>query len=435
MTNQNIAETEPAPSGDFGIELPKAPDAEAALLACIIEHPERFAPKALESGIDGSFFGIAGNASLFGILMDRIRAQKPVDPSSIREDIRRKKPEGLGLSLLLETLNCEKSPDGWDGYLASIRDTHARRLLVEATQTALTQSSQDALDCVRRASEAASAAISGQSAIMDGKRAVKAFLASFVERHENGAQPGLPTGIDAIDRHTGGMRKGELWVIGAKTSGGKSVLMLQMASQAILEGKKVAIFTLELGTDEVIGRLISCIGRISIGMIMNPRNLNQKTYERIQEHATTVQNSGIMVCDMADQTINEITGHCIRMQETNGLDLVLIDYLQMVTAPRIKGQNREQEVAAISRACKQLAKRLKCPVVTATQLNDMGQARESRAIEHDADNVIVIEHDRDATDGSCALHFWKCRNGKRGEAYKAKFNGELQRFTVLQGDC
>lgn len=412
-----------------GIDIPSAPDAESALLACIIEHPERFAPKAWESGIDSAFFANQGNAALFGILMDRIRAQKPVDPASIREEIRKKKPDGLGLSLLVETLNCEKSHDGWDGYMASIRDTHARRLLAEAAQVAMTQSGHDALDCVRRATEAASAAISGQSAIMDGKRSVEAFMASFRDRITHGSKPGIQTGIDAIDNHTGGMRKGELWVIGAKTSGGKSVLMLQMAASAISEGKKVAIFTLELSTDEIIARLISYLGRIPISQILGTETITKHSAQKIKTYAEIIESSGILICDMANQTIDEITGHCIRLKESHGLDIILIDYLQMISSPRIKGQNREQEVAAISRACKQLAKRIKAPVITATQLNEAGQSRESRAIEHDADNVITVEHSKD--DDTCQIHFWKCRNGKRGVAYDAKFDGLHQRFTFF----
>jgi replicative DNA helicase len=124
-------------------------------------------------------------------------------------------------------------------------------------------------------------------------------------------------------------------------------------------------------------------------------------------------------------TIDTISGHCIRMQETNGLDLVVIDYVQMVASPRIKGQSREQEVASISRACKQLAKRLKCPVLTATQLNEAGQSRESRAIEHDADNLFVIEH----KDNEVNVQVWKCRNGIRGTIFPAVMDGLHQRFS------
>jgi replicative DNA helicase len=129
---------------------------------------------------------------------------------------------------------------------------------------------------------------------------------------------------------------------------------------------------------------------------------------------------------MADMTMDTISGHCIRIQETNGLDLVVIDYVQMVASPRVKGQSREQEVAGISRACKQLAKRLKCPVITATQLNEQGQSRESRAIEHDADNVFIIDH----KDIESTVQVWKCRNGVKGTIYKATMDGLHQSFDI-----
>jgi len=150
---------EPAQADLFGIELPAAPDAESALLACIIEHPKRFAPKAWDSQLTGDFFSVPANASLFRLLMDRIRGDLPVDPSSIREDIRAKKPVGLTLSALLGILNHERSVDGWDGYVSAMRDTHARRLLINAVGSSFSQSGGDALDALRKASEAAAAAL------------------------------------------------------------------------------------------------------------------------------------------------------------------------------------------------------------------------------------------------------------------------------------
>ena len=111
-----------------GIELPSAPDAEAAILACIIEEPKRFATKAWESQIGSEFFNSPAHSAMFKILMDRIRNQRPVDPSSIKEDIRRIKPVGLAISDLAAILNHEKSTEGWDGYMDAVRDTHARRI-------------------------------------------------------------------------------------------------------------------------------------------------------------------------------------------------------------------------------------------------------------------------------------------------------------------
>lgn len=419
-------QTEQLSTEVFGIDPPTAPDAETALLALIIENPRRFAPKAWEAQIGSEFFSGPGNAELFRILMDRIRAQQPVDPSSIKEDIRKQKPARLSISRLLEILNQEKSEEGWDGYLYSIRDTYSRRVLIDGARTSFDQTGREALDSLRKATETAAAALTGQSAVLAAKEAVAAFLGAFHERNEHGQKPGIPTGIHEIDEHTGGMRKGELWVVGAKTSGGKSILMLQMAAGAIEDNKRVAIFTLELATEEIIGRLISCIGRVPISQIMNPKTMSSHYMPILETTAKTLAKTGLMVCDSADMTIDTISGHCIRMKETEGLDLVVIDYVQMVAAPKVKGQSREQEVASISRACKQLAKRLKCPVLTATQLNEQNQSRESRAIEHDADNVIVIDH----TDAGSTVQFWKCRNGKRGTVFKAVMDGLHQKFRL-----
>jgi replicative DNA helicase len=413
-----------------GIDLPTAPDAEASILALIIEEPKRFARKAWEAQISSEFFSAQPNAAMFRILMDRIRSQRPVDPSSIKEDIRKLKPEGLAISDLAAILNQEKSDEGWEGYMAALRDTHARRLIITAATSSAGQDGRQALDAMRKASEAASAALEGLSAVSDSKKAVNAFLKAFLERKENGLTPGISTGIEAIDQHTGGMRKGELWVIGAKTSGGKSILMIQMASEAVANGKRVAIFTLELATEEIVGRMISCMGRIPISQIMNPSTVTDYYWPKIEDQVKKLKDTGLLVCDSPDLTIDTISGHCIRLQETKGLDLVVIDYVQMVASPRIKGQNREQEVASISRACKQLAKRLRCPVLTATQLNEAGQSRESRAIEHDADNLFVIDHKADKEKPIVTIQAWKCRNGVRGTIFNATMDGLHQKFTV-----
>lgn len=409
-----------APSTD----LPSAPDAESAILACLIDYPARFGPIALEAGLSGDYFHIAAHRGIFGIILNRLRASKPLDPSSLKEDIRKYKPDGVTLGKLAAVLNSEFSPDGWDGYVSAIRQTAAKRVLIESAKMGDETNGYDAVSAMRKATEMAQDILQGSSEIYDAKRATKAFIEALEERHAAGTTAGVPTGIDAIDTHTGGMRPGELWVIGAKTSGGKSVLMLQMASEMIATGKRVAIFSLELGVEEVMARIVCGQTRVSMSSIMNPRQLDKGDLLKIQRAVKNLSSQDFAVCDMAGLTMDQITAHCVRLKETRGLDLVVIDYLQMVSAQRVKGQNREQEVAGISRQCKQLAKRLKCPVITATQLNEAGQSRESRAIEHDADNVLMIVDSGE----SVAVQFWKCRNGERGKAFNAKLNGEFQRF-------
>lgn len=411
-------------NSDPSTELPHAPDAESAILACLIDYPARFGPIALESGLSAEFFHLAAHRGIFGIILHRLRASKPLDPSSLKEDIRKHKPEGVTISKLAVVLNSEFSPDAWDGYVSAVRQTAAKRILIESAKMGDDTNGYDAVSAMRKAADLAQDILQGSSEIYDAKRASRAFIEALEERHTAGATAGTPTGISTIDAHTGGMRAGELWVVGAKTSGGKSVLMLQMASEMIAKGKRVAIFSLELGVEEVMARIVCGMTRVSMADIMNPRQLMKGDLVKIQRAVKSLMEQNFAVCDMSGLTMDQITAHCVRLKETRGLDLVLIDYLQMVSAQRIKGQNREQEVAGISRQCKQLAKRLKCPVLTATQLNENGQSRESRAIEHDADNVLMIVDDG----ASVVVQFWKCRNGERGKQFPARLNGEFQRF-------
>ena len=412
-------------------ESPASPETEAAALCCIIENPARFAPLAWESQLSAELFHDPANAALWTIASRLVRDGKPSDPASLRAVIRSEKPAGLTLSRFSAILLTEFSPDSWHGYVETLRDCYARRISFEAGRSVVSDNldGQAAVAALRKAAETAAGAMAGTSAVLNSEKAVTAFLQSLSDRYENGESPGLPTGIQVIDQHTGGLRDGELWVVGAKTSGGKSIFMLQVAIEALRENKRVAIFSLEMGAGEVVGRMISCGWHLNIGEIMNPRGLTKGAIGKIQAAAEELRQSQLMVCDLADLSMESISGHCQRLADSAPLDLVVIDYIQLVTAPRIKGQNREQEVAGISRACKQLAKRLRCPVMTATQLNENGKSRESRAIEHDADVVWLIDPPCDR--GISTFNAWKCRNGKRGEQFRAEMDGAKQRFTFL----
>ena len=138
--------------------------------------------------------------------------------------------------------------------MASLREARAHRLIQAASDVSGGHTAGEVLERLRGAILAAQGAISGNSSVADSKTSVELFRQAMHERIQAGKNPGLTTGIMEFDAQTGGMRSGELWVVGARTSGGKSILMLQMATEAIRQGKNVAIFTLELGVDEV------CVG-------------------------------------------------------------------------------------------------------------------------------------------------------------------------------
>lgn len=409
--------------------MPHSPESEAAILCLLIEHPKRFGPYAWEAQITDEFFHLKQNSALWSILTQRLAATKFIDPTSITAVIRDQKPAGLSIKDFSDMLLTECDPEAWHSYVDVLRDRYARRVAIVAGKSVNDGNTdgQGAVEALLRAAETASNALSGSSAVMTAKDSVNAFLSDLTERYENGAMPGLSTGIPQLDEKTGGLRKGELWVIGGKTSRGKSVLMLQIVGHVLSLSKKVAVFSLEMGAGEIVGRLISCDRRMSIAKILNPRGITKAEQTKIIEAAKEFSATGLFICDKADLGIDAIAGHCQRIKDTHGLDLVIIDYLQLVGSPKVKGQSREQEVAAISRGCKQLAKRLKCPVLTATQLNEVGQARESRAIEQDADAVFYIVGDAENE----TIQIWKSRNGKRNEEMRTKLDGEFQRFQFL----
>lgn len=409
-------------------QLPHAPDAERSLLCCILHNPDRFLIRASSDNILPDFFYNATHQRLFQIIHEQRQQGRAVDVTSVSELIRDRKETHLSVADLGDIMLSEHSEGSWQIYADILRDRYARRLAIEAGHQVSSQnlSGESAVIALRTAAETALNALVGSTAIHSAKDATGAFLAKFKENYENGKIPGLSTGFAQLDEKTGGMRKGEFWVIGAKTSVGKSVMMLQIAQNAITDGKKVAIFTLEMGADEVIGRMIACGNSIPIGEITQPRHVSKINIEKIRHAAKAISETNLMICDNADLSIDAISGHCQRIQETTGLDLIVIDYLQLISTPKMRGQSREQEVAQISRSCKQLAKRLKCPVLTATQLNESGQSRESRAIEHDADCVFFIIQSPD----DCQLSIWKARNSKRGELLPVTLNGEYQRFLM-----
>jgi len=411
-------------------ELPHAPEAESAVLCCLIENPTRFWPLASEAGISSEFFHLAETSALWRITAGLTREGKSTDPATVRDAIKNDRPAGLGLAKFSQILLTEFQPSAWDGYIVTLRDRLARRLSITAGAAVADEnlSGEDALATLQEAARRAAAALSGASAIADAKTSVAAFLESLEQRFNNGELPGLSTGMLLIDQKTGGLRPGELWVVGAPTSWGKSVFMLQATANVIREGKTVAVFSLEMGREEIVARIVSSQWAIPMGELMNPKTTKERTMGKIKAAALELKASGLLICDTSDQSVDSIAGQCQRISDSRKIDLVVVDYIQLVTTPKIKGQNREQEVASISRGLKQLAKRLGCPVITATQLNEQGKARESRAIEHDADCVLFLSA-ADSPGEIQEAKFWKCRNGKRGETFSARMNGELQQFT------
>jgi replicative DNA helicase len=142
---------------------------------------------------------------------------------------------------------------------------------------------------------------------------------------------------------------------------------------------------------------------------------------KIKRGVTNLIGSNLWVDCSPGQTLDTIETEAERIRDVNGsISLVVVDYLQLIRGSRARGESREEEIAKVSGGLKQLAKRLQCPVISATQLNDSGQTRESRAIEQDADALLMIVED--------GIKICKLRNGQRDSTLNLVLDGQYQRF-------
>ncbi|HOU72575.1 MAG TPA: replicative DNA helicase [Candidatus Syntrophosphaera sp.] len=216
---------------------------------------------------------------------------------------------------------------------------------------------------------------------------------------------GIPSGYGDLDRLTGGFRPGQFIIIAARPAMGKTSLALNIASHAAVNmGKKVAIFTMEMAADEVIMRMFSSASEVNMDAMLKGYGMNEEKMIRIMQASEVLSAKPIYIDESGTNTPLEVRAKVRRLAaEIGGVDLIIIDYLQLMTVPKDR-DSRQQEISEISRALKILAKDMKIPVVALSQLNRMletredkrprlADLRESGAIEQDADLVMFIYRD------------------------------------------
>lgn len=409
-------------------QLPHSPMAEKAVLSAMLRRPEWIARGKAE-GINAESFYLPQHSALYLAMTGWAHTLPATSTGEIDiiGFVSHLSTEGDlerigGPSAIMEISGYTITLDGWGTWCEQLREMKARRLAILASHDlAGAADSAEAIQSAKTTLDALQAAICGKTRAVTAKQAADAFIGQFMADHAAGDIPGKSTGIDEIDAKTGGMRPGEFWVVGAPTSGGKSVLMNQIASAFLMRREAVSIFTLEMTAREIIGRLVSFIGRVRYEAITQPRLACKGDLQRIKDAAGKIAQSNLWIDDSANQGIDYILTEAERIRDTHGsLGLVVVDYLQLITGGRMKGESREQEVAKASGGLKQTAKHLGCPVISATQLNEDGKTRESRAIAQDADNVLIVEEE--------GIRMAKVRNGQRGELLPLILDGSGQQF-------
>ena len=258
-----------------------------------------------------------------------------------------------------------------------------------------------------------------------------------------GSLTGVPTGFIDLDKLTSGLQKSDLIIVAGRPSMGKTALALNMASYAAFDaGKNVAIFSLEMSTQQLIMRMMCTRAQVSMTKVKQGVATDDDMI-RLSDATSAMYSDRLVIDDTANISVAEIRSKCRRMKTKQGLDLVIIDYLQLMKTSG-KTENRVLEIGEITRALKILARELDVPIILLSQLSraadkvrpTMAHLRESGAIEQDADIVIMIyregAHNPEA-DNTAEIIVAKHRNGPTDTVYLVwideytKFNNKSMR--------
>ena len=254
---------------------------------------------------------------------------------------------------------------------------------------------------------------------------------------------GLSTGYCALDKMTTGLKNTDLIIIAARPSQGKTALALNIAVNSAIENNaKIGIFSLEMSKEQLGYRLLSSIGKINYTKLTQG-DLEDEDWPKLALATQILQETMISIDDTPDLTPSELRSRARKLKRTQGLDLLVVDYLQLMSVPGIHAGQKHLEVEAISKSLKALAKELNIPVIALSQLNRsleermnkrpiMSDLRHSGAIEQDADLIMFIYRDEiyheDSMDkGVAEIIIGKHRNGPLGMV-KMSFVGEYTKF-------
>jgi len=274
---------------------------------------------------------------------------------------------------------------------------------------------------------------------------MKDYIANLEElAKQTGDITGLQTGFKAFDKKTAGLQKGSLVIIAARPAMGKTIFAINIAVNAARLNKdcNVAIFNLEMGAEEVVGRILSSEGRIDFGKLKTG-TLDRDDWKSLHIAKNSLSQVGVFLDDTS-RKVTQIIAKCRTLHRTQGLGLIVIDYLQLMEASRGMGGNRQLEISEISRSLKLLARELNVPVVAVAQLSRsvesredkrpiMSDLRESGSIEQDADIVTFLLREdyyrapEEPKDNMVEVIFAKHRSGSTG-SIKLGFRGETARF-------
>ena len=391
--------------------MPQKIDAEQSILGSMFLS-DKALQRILES-LNKDMFYLDSHKKIFETIKNLVDKKSPIDITTVTAELERKKllNQVGGVEYLSQIIASVPTAANAEQYIKIIEEKFLRRNLIEAgTDIAnagfsstdeigdiLDDAEKKIFDVIRnrRGSEF--------KTIQDVLFKAQADLEKLSSL--KGEITGVPTGYRDIDKLTSGFHENELIIIAARPAMGKTAYALNMAVYMALNAKKsVALFNMEMGAEQLISRMLSSVGQIEAGKLRNGA-LEHSDWKRVNEAISRLADTKIFIDDTPGQTVSEMRAKCRRLANSpDGLDIVIIDYLQLISGSAKYAGQRQQEVSEISRSLKTMAMELNIPVIALAQLSRsvegredkrplLSDLRESGSIEQDADIVAFLYRD------------------------------------------
>ena len=429
-----------------GRGVPQSLEAERSVLGALLLHPDAVADVTFLKIED---FYLPRHQLIFESIVSSYNGRQATDPIAVSEELSRagRLQDAGGYEQLLDLMECVVTAAAVVYHAEIVREKSIQRRLLETC-----------LDVARRAYDNELAAKDlldeAERQIFEISRLDKASEAVSIStvlqstferidrlREREGRLTGLGTDYYDLDDMTGGLQAGELIVVAARPSMGKTSFALNLTERVAGHGSSVAFFSLEMSNQQVIQNMLCCRAQID-GQALRKGRITDQQYKRLQDEAARLYETPIYVDDTPGITITQLRAKCRRLKQKHGIQMVVVDYLQLMTAGG-RVESRQQEISAISRGLKGIARELSVPVIALSQLNRdvenrddhrprMSDLRESGAIEQDADVIVLLHRDEyykptEQNAGLAQIIIAKQRNGPTGEVV-LRFFREYMRF-------
>ncbi|MEK5238077.1 replicative DNA helicase [Paenibacillus sp. FSL L8-0470] len=396
-----------------GIEMPVDLQAEQAVLGAVMLNQAAY--DAVADILQGGEFSDGGHARIYRAMRRLSDAGQPIDLVSLTSQLQDSEELDKvgGVSYLAKMAHAVPTTANVAYYAERVQEMFLRRQAIDVALDLLQNAGeeQDVKGFVAMA-ETAVSKLSDQTVPVREFVGIKDVLMQVWEEAEqrynvrdiNRGITGIESGFADLDKMTAGFQKNDLIIVAARPSVGKTAFALNIAQNVGVRAKEnVAIFSLEMSAAQLVQRMICAEAQIDASRMRTGR-FEEDDWERMALAVSALSEADLHIDDTPGITVNDIRAKCRRLKKEKGLDLIVIDYLQLIQGRGQRGTNRQEEVSQISRTLKQIARELEVPVIALSQLSRgveqrqdkrpmMSDLRESGAIEQDADIVAFLYRD------------------------------------------